>query len=438
MLKAIKKLTHGLDSQKLSMTEKAEMRSALLSFVQKNPTVRNHQPSRHISTQGPLSFNSLTHNYMMATIIIALILGVSGGTSLAAEHSLPGDILYPIKVEVNENIRSTVAFSTKAKVDWETEKVERRLEEIEQLKVKNRLTVGEQTRLQNALHVQIEKVTTLTERFDSNDQTATANSRLEAILKSHAQILLVLSGMNAQMADIALDVAERTKVTTDNRIEAEQKLSVQSQADVKTAAEGKMKAAENKIAQVKKFVGSTTLTAETKAQVDATLQLADAAMIQGQTKLAASLYAEAFVKFQESMRLAQEAQIIAAMAHKLDIDLHLKVNDSATTANSATSQNDTVGANTHIEVKVQAPITIDKIIDTANQIKLQLEVGGHSTTSVNVESGTSSQQPTTDQPPTDANASAKLHADINVENNNTVGPVPVSGDANGSVNLNLK
>ena len=51
----------------------------------------------------------------IASLFILIFVGAS--TSYAAEMALPGDILYPVKAVVNENVVSALAFSEEAKAN---------------------------------------------------------------------------------------------------------------------------------------------------------------------------------------------------------------------------------------------------------------------------------------------------------------------------------
>ncbi len=86
-----------------------------------------------------LSFLQPRLRYGMAVISLVLIFIMSGGSALAAEAALPGDLLYSVKINLNERLRGSLAINTEAKVAWEIEKTERRLNEIEQLASQSRL-----------------------------------------------------------------------------------------------------------------------------------------------------------------------------------------------------------------------------------------------------------------------------------------------------------
>ena len=78
---------------------------------------------------------------MPIIIIVALLLG-GGGTSFAAQSSLPGDVLYPVKIHVNEAVRSSLTFSTASKASLETELAEARLKETEELAAEGKMNAA--------------------------------------------------------------------------------------------------------------------------------------------------------------------------------------------------------------------------------------------------------------------------------------------------------
>ncbi len=65
--------------------------------------------------------------------LVALLVLATGGVSYAAESSLPGDLLYPLKVDITEPIRDIVQILPEQKVEWEAQKANRRIEEVEAL-----------------------------------------------------------------------------------------------------------------------------------------------------------------------------------------------------------------------------------------------------------------------------------------------------------------
>lgn len=69
-----------------------------------------------------------------------IIVGAGGSTALAASNALPGDVLFPIKVNVNEKVEEILAQTPEAKAAVAAVQADRRLEEAEELVRRGRLT----------------------------------------------------------------------------------------------------------------------------------------------------------------------------------------------------------------------------------------------------------------------------------------------------------
>lgn len=61
------------------------------------------------------------------------------GVGVAANTALPGDVLYPVKVNVNEELRSSAMISTEAQAKWDAERVRRRVQEMVTLSAEGKL-----------------------------------------------------------------------------------------------------------------------------------------------------------------------------------------------------------------------------------------------------------------------------------------------------------
>lgn len=84
---------------------------------------------------------------------LAIIAATGGGIALTAESSVPGDLLYPVKIHVNESVRGGLAFSSEADAKVEADRSERRLEEAEKLAVEGKLNAEQRAKLQQAFNV---------------------------------------------------------------------------------------------------------------------------------------------------------------------------------------------------------------------------------------------------------------------------------------------
>lgn len=94
--------------------------------------------------------------WLRPALAVLVIIAVGAGTSLAAEGSLPGDLLYPVKVKINEPVREAVTVSPVRKAHWEEEKINRRLEEAEALAGQKRLNEKTREKLEVLLEDHLE------------------------------------------------------------------------------------------------------------------------------------------------------------------------------------------------------------------------------------------------------------------------------------------
>ncbi len=129
-------------------SEKEELKARLVSYMEYHPlppemVVTKNTFSKNTKAVGIISepfyaftFNKIYTRAFGGAFVFFLILGVPA----LAERAVPGDALYPVKVQFNEELRSTLAFSPYAKVEWETQRLERRISEARLLASEGRLT----------------------------------------------------------------------------------------------------------------------------------------------------------------------------------------------------------------------------------------------------------------------------------------------------------
>ncbi|MEK9176793.1 MAG: DUF5667 domain-containing protein [Patescibacteria group bacterium] len=137
---------------------------------------------------------SFLKNMVMAPIAIALVIALSagGGVAFAAQGSVPGDVLYPVKIEVNERVAAALAVSTEAKAGLDARLAEERLEEATELSEENRLTVEAKTEIRERVAERLtktkERVAELKKRGRGRS-AAEVEARLRASLERRAAIL---------------------------------------------------------------------------------------------------------------------------------------------------------------------------------------------------------------------------------------------------------
>lgn len=284
----------------LSKKEKAEIRANLL--------VRMGADGCQINKRSSI-FKFIKPMPIFASLLVMAMLG--GGVSFAAENSLPGEVLYPIKVKINEEVRATLALSGEAKADWEARRAERRLEELEKLAVAGKLNPEVKAKIEANFEKHAEKTKERIAKLESKADIKAAadiSSKLETSLRAHGKILKKFSGAasTAAKADAEAHTASTTRAAIELKLNSE------------TAAYGKLKSVEHKIQEVRNFMekfGTTT------AEAEARLKLAEETVAEGKVKLEAKAYGEAFAFFQKAHRIAQEAKLLMQAAKELRIDV---------------------------------------------------------------------------------------------------------------------
>lgn len=324
-------------SKKITLTEKEKqvLRLNLEAVVRDRPIMENTEGVRtpgvlrHIQRVG-FGFQSLLFKpiKIMPAILLIVLLGLGGGTSYAAEGSLPGDVLYPVKVSINEPVRAGLAFSTEAKAKVETDLAVRRLEEAESLVVGGKLDAKTEADLAARFEAFADKAeehaAKLAEQSDGH-AAVEAGEGLEVALRVHERILAKL-GLNAskdspESSRIKDKVSEHLQLQVKSRIEAESGAKAEGDGGSSsvTAAEGRLKAAENKIEEAEKFIEKKAdrATLEQKAEAQVQISSAKNKVIEGKAELEAKNSAGAFSLFGEASREAQSAKLMLDLTGKL-------------------------------------------------------------------------------------------------------------------------
>lgn len=132
-------LKKGAGSIRMRARERRDLRERLVSYMEYHPLPNAGKAL--LPKVKNSRFNTFNINAWMlgrvAGIFAVLFLVV---VPAAAERAIPGDVLYPVKVRFNEEIRSSLAFSPYQKIEWETARLERRIAEARLLADSGKLT----------------------------------------------------------------------------------------------------------------------------------------------------------------------------------------------------------------------------------------------------------------------------------------------------------
>lgn len=270
---------------------------------------------------------------MQVAIAVLIAVFVAGGAVVSAENTLPGHALYGLKVGVSEKVRSALSFSSDAKARWAIRRAERRLEEAERVTIEASLDAATRAKLEERFRAHADRVELLIVDLEAADLAAAAeiSSALQTSLETHERILVMLStrGADAQeqpeVASLVAAVDSEGGEASVLRSRIELRMSGETSPDVRAAAEGLLRVAENKIREVRGFIAGAKarIGAEAAAQAEARLTAADAAVTDGKAKLQSGAYGAAFVAFSTAHRVAQEAKLLVEASQTLRIDVGL-------------------------------------------------------------------------------------------------------------------
>lgn len=197
-----KRLFNKTKKIQLTAEEKSAVRDNLLKFMDANP-VRINEDAR--LTPHPM------HQIFLkpVTAVAAVVVMAAGGTSFAADFSLPGDILYPMKVNVNEKIEGWFAVSAESEANLALKLAEKRLEEAEKLAIEGKLSADASAELESRFSSHMSEAYDDLAALRGDEEVESAaliSSEIDAKLKVHAKILTKISESQNDSGKLELDL----------------------------------------------------------------------------------------------------------------------------------------------------------------------------------------------------------------------------------------
>ena len=198
--------------ENLTQEEKAEGLLNLKSFMASHPA---RQKTFGNNLTGWLFYSPwFTKNRMVVGSAFALVIFFAGGgVMLAANSALPGDLLYPVKIHVNEKVESATAIGQKKKAEVIVKQAITRLDEAEKLSSEHRLTEDSKKTINAVFSTQLEEgsknIDELKKTGKEREATEIDLALKEALSKHH----LILSEL---LEDDREDREEKTKQREEN------------------------------------------------------------------------------------------------------------------------------------------------------------------------------------------------------------------------------
>ncbi|MES2749179.1 MAG: DUF5667 domain-containing protein [Patescibacteria group bacterium] len=343
--------------------------------------VRGGEESRFISevpATASTSLLSLRYSFMPLMLILAVVIG--GSTTFAAQTAVPGDFLYPVKTEFNENIRTAFAFSADSEAKVHTALLEERIEEAQTLQAEGRLTAETATEVSTAISNQF-AVATEASAKSSEKVAAEINWRLEKAMTTY----LALGGDTTTIATIeAGDAAIASESNSDISMSmrasdlATGLYSITAyQADMKartTALKNIIVKHQSKLSAAvytevtAKITTATTLTtqAETQAEADARLTLEKAATLAGEVEATLSTLGQ--------VEIDPDTGIIADIDFSIDPMKIDRGDGEGSTSSDNRDQNAKIQGGASIDSTTSTEL-LDTTIESNSSVTSDVEVG---------------------------------------------------------------
>lgn len=343
------KFIRRLKKINLTKEEKRVSREFLLSFIDEHP-VRNMSDNRHYKHKVTFLYLLFNNKPMFASLIAAILIAFSGGTAIAAENTVPGDLLYPIKVKVNEEVRLALAVSPEAKAAWDAKRAERRLEEVEKLSEKNKLTTSTSQMLAVKFEEFAKKADNRLQKLEdsgklSDEQLLLLRNNFEVAIKVHSENIGRIKEKEQERTKLKAvfeSLRNQTSSTIRDRLEHEwQILKDNTSTTLKVVADNRKNATQNKIAEVERFINNNSdkVSVQNKTESIKRLNEAKVKVAEGDKVYSEGKYGEAIVKYSEAHRQAQEAKLYMTTRFRLE---NRQSNSTSTFSMASTTVSTTV------------------------------------------------------------------------------------------------
>lgn len=320
----------------INPAEQARIRQQLLVLMERYPLPEH---SRQGTREGRRFNIPVTQLFSLrpASFATGLLVGVfmvtgGGAMAYAAQDSLPGDILYGVKINVNERVESALAISIEAEGEVVALHAERRLQEAAILVSQGRLTEQLNKNVEDLLEEKIEALDGVIAVLNEK-QNYEAAFRLQTILEgkidAHAEILDRLQEKEKESASTTnIDsvehlrsfVRENEKELKKN-IESTIKQVKETDDEVRSrVALAAQESAGQSVEAAQKTVNAMegAISDQASDQARGEIAKAEKSYAQGEKYLKDGFRAEAAASFYQATSLANKALVI--MKTNIDID----------------------------------------------------------------------------------------------------------------------
>jgi hypothetical protein len=334
----IEKIFKSAKHVRLEKEKKNSIKASILMYMKENPVVYS---KASIMGFWKLLFLPRLRPAYVSIASLALVLFVVGSASVGAQSALPGDLLYPVKVDFNEKILQVLAFSDQAKAMLHVQLAETRLQEVEKLVVEGKLTAHNQNQINDNLNISLNNATKSIDKLNSAKKYNSAlnvSSDLEASLKVHSRVLQKIkdskNNKSQDNVNSLIDKVDRTVTKTSNlsvtSANKELKDSGEKASSQEKVAQNHLKSAQNSINKVGNMVKAqeNKIGADIANQIQNKLDSAEQLITQGKDKMNNKDYTGAILLFDQASVTAKESVNLMKVRKNLGIDINVNNNSN--------------------------------------------------------------------------------------------------------------
>lgn len=186
----LEKLIAVFKSQSLSKDEKEQMLKSIRYAIAEDSLKESSQKASLFSRF--FSLQIVANRRVFAAFSLMVLVLSSAGISKAAEQSLPGDFLYPVKIQVNEKIKTSLASTAQQKAEVASELTLKRLDEAEALLEHGKLDEDKKEVITKNLEKHNEEIKKRIIELGESENISTAtdlDDQLGWSLERHAKVL---------------------------------------------------------------------------------------------------------------------------------------------------------------------------------------------------------------------------------------------------------
>lgn len=209
----LKKGIRALQEIRISPEEKGAVLTRLMEHAAQHPAL--------IVSPWRVYVSRFRFHSALASLLIMVLAG--GSVVSAAEGALPGDLLYPVKLNVTEPLQGALISGDVSRAHWEAKKTVRRLEEAETLAAQGRLTEATVQTVKDNFQKSVNEFNaTIRSAGEKTTSVELVNATIdfEADIRAHSQILAVVG--NAATSSLANDIASLQSSVDDSAHKAKE------------------------------------------------------------------------------------------------------------------------------------------------------------------------------------------------------------------------